>query len=82
MSQYNKGKTNQKMWTWDLFRVRETFELNQLNPPIQNFYLFFQNSTGCKLVVITLDQPMSYIILQVPANFFFIVMTTSQKLGY
>jgi hypothetical protein len=29
-----------------------------------------------------LDQPISYIFFQVPANFFFIVMTTGQELGH
>ena len=52
------------------------------NPPLHNFYRFFQDLTGCKLVVIHLDRPISYIFLQVPANFLFIVMTTGQELGH
>jgi hypothetical protein len=63
-------------------RVRETFELNQLNLPLRNFYRFFQDLTGCKLVAIHLDRPTSYTFFQVPANFFFIVMTTGQELGH
>jgi hypothetical protein len=42
---------------------------------------FFQNLTGSKLAAINLDRPISYIFFQVPANFFFIVITTSQELG-
>jgi hypothetical protein len=38
--------------------------------------------TGCKLAAINLDWPTSYIIFQVPANFFFVVMTTGQELGH
>ena len=56
-----------------LVRFRETFELNQLKSTLHNFYWFFQDLTGCKLVVINLDRPISYIFFQVPANFFFIV---------
>jgi len=41
-----------------------------------------QDLTACKLVAIHLDRPISYILLQVPANFFFIVMTTGQELGH
>jgi hypothetical protein len=29
-----------------------------------------------------LDRPISYNLFQVPANFFFIVMTTGQELGH
>jgi hypothetical protein len=60
-------------------RVRETFELNQLEsaPSLP----VFQDLTGCKLVAIHLDWPKSYIFFQVPANFFFIVMTTGQELA-
>jgi hypothetical protein len=43
---------------------------------------FFQDLTGCKLVAIHLDKPISYIFVQAPANFFFIVMTTGQELGH
>jgi hypothetical protein len=43
-------------------RVRETFELNQLKSgPSQLLPGFFQNLTGCKLVAINLDWPISYI---------------------
>jgi hypothetical protein len=38
--------------------------------------------TSCKLVAIHLDRPISYLFFQVPANFFFIVMTTGQELGH
>ena len=51
------------------------------NPPLHNFYRFFQDLTGCKLVAIYLDRPISYFFFQVPANFFFIVMTTTKNLG-
>jgi hypothetical protein len=37
--------------------------------------------TGCKLVAIHLDRLISS-FFQVPANFFFIVMTTGQELGH
>jgi hypothetical protein len=40
------------------FRDLETFELNQLNPPLHNFYRFFHDVTGCKLVAINLDRPI------------------------
>jgi hypothetical protein len=43
---------------------------------------FFQDLTGCKLVAIHLDRPISYISFQVSANFFFIVMTTGQELEH
>jgi hypothetical protein len=43
---------------------------------------FFQDLTGCKLVAIHLDRPISYTFFQVPANFFFIAMTTGQELGH
>ena len=43
-------------------RVSETFELNLQNPPLHNFYRFFQDLIGCKLVAINLDQPISYIL--------------------
>ena len=43
---------------------------------------FLQDLTGCKLVAIHLDRPISYIFVQVPANFVFIVMTTGQELGH
>jgi hypothetical protein len=62
-------------------RVRETFELNQLKSALHNFYRFFQDLTGCKLVAISVNQPISYIFFQVPDDFFFIVMTTGQELG-
>ena len=43
----------------------------------------FTTSTGCKLVAIHLDWPISYVFFrQVPASFFFIVMTTGQELGH
>ena len=49
--------------------VRETFELNQLkSAPLHNFYRFLQDLTGCKLVAIHLDQPISYTFFQVPAK--------------
>jgi hypothetical protein len=63
-------------------RVWETFELNQLKPPFHNFYRFFQDLTSSELVAINLDWPIYYIFFQVPANFFFIVMTTGQELGH
>ena len=41
-------------------------------PPLHNFYEFFQDLTGCKLVAINLDRPVSYIyIFQVLAILFF-----------
>jgi hypothetical protein len=50
---------------------------------IRPFYRFSEDFTGCKLVAIHLDQPISYIFLfQVPATFFFVVMTTGQELGH
>jgi hypothetical protein len=64
-------------------RVRETFELNQLKsgPSSQLLPVFDRISPVAKLVAINLDRPISYIfIFQVPANFFFIVMTTGQEL--
>ena len=64
-------------------RVRETFELNQRKPaPSQLLPVFFQDLTGCKLVAIHLDRPMSYAFFQVPANFFFLVMTIGQEHGH
>ena len=42
----------------------------------------FTTFTGCNLVAIHLDQPISYCFSQVPANFFFILMTTDQELGH
>jgi hypothetical protein len=46
-------------------------------------YRFLHNLTGCKLVAIHLDWPISSSFLfQVPANFFFIVMTTGQELEH
>jgi len=45
-------------------RVRETFELSQLkSAPSQLNPVFFQDLTGCKLVAIHLDLPMSSIFL-------------------
>jgi hypothetical protein len=38
--------------------------------------------TGCKLVAIHLDLPISYISFQVLANIFFIVMTIGQEFGH
>ena len=56
---------------------------NQLKSAPSQLLLFFsQDLTGCRLVVINLDQPISYFFFQVPANFFFIVMTTGQELGH
>ena len=52
------------------------------NPPLHNFYRFLQVSTGCKLVANHFDRPISYIFSPVPANLFFIVMTTSQDFGH
>ena len=49
---------------------------------LHNFYRFSQDLTGCKLVAINLDRPISYIFFQVPAKFFFNVMTTDQELGH
>jgi hypothetical protein len=63
-------------------RVQETFELNQLKFTLYNFNRFSQDLTGCKLVAIHLDRPISYSFFQVPANFSFIVMTTGQELGH
>jgi hypothetical protein len=51
------------------------------NPPLHNFYRFLQDLTGYKLVAMNLDWPISDYYFQVPANFFFIVMTTGQELG-
>ena len=50
--------------------------------PLHNFYRFSQDLTGCKLVAMNLDQPISFFWFQVLANFFFIVMTTGQELGH
>ena len=58
------------LWWWwgeEVFnpptsKVQETFELNQLNPPLHNFYWFFQELTGCKFVAIKLDMPISYFL--------------------
>jgi hypothetical protein len=64
-------------------KVRETFELNQLkSAPSQLLPVFFEDLTGCKLVVIHLDWLISYTFFQVLANFFFIVMTTGQELEH
>ena len=52
------------------------------NPPPHNFYRFLQVSTSCKLVANHFDRPISYIFPPVPANLFFIVMTTGQELGH
>ena len=49
---------------------------------LHNFYRFSQDLTGCKLVAINLDRPISYNFFQVPAKFFFNVMTTDQELGH
>jgi len=68
-----------------LGRVGEAFELNQLkSAPSQLLpgVFFFQDLTGCKLVANNLDWPISYFFFQVPANFFFVVMTTGQELGH
>ena len=62
-------------------RAQETFELNQLKSTASQLLPVFQDLTGCKLVAIHLEWPISYFFFQVPANFFFIVMTTSQELG-
>jgi hypothetical protein len=74
------------MFTREVGRVRETFERNQLQsirPFDHNFYRFSQDLMGCKFVAIHLDRPiLSYISFQVPANFFFVVMTTDQELGH
>jgi hypothetical protein len=63
-------------------RVWETFELNQLNSTPSQLLPVFLDSTGCKLVTMNLDRPISYIFFQVPANFFFIVMISGQELGH
>jgi hypothetical protein len=64
--------------------IWETFELNWLKSALSQLltYQISHNFTGCRLVAINLDRPMSYIVFQVPANFFFIVMTTNQELGH
>jgi hypothetical protein len=53
----------------------------KIRPFITTSTGFWQDFTGCKLVAINLDRPISYVFFQVPANFFFIVMTTGQELG-
>ena len=63
-------------------RVWETFELNQLKSVPSHFYRFFEDLTACKLVAINLDRPISYMFVQVPANFFFVVMATGRELGH
>jgi hypothetical protein len=64
--------------------VWETFELNQLNSAPSQLLPVFPGLIGCKLVAIDLDRPISFLFLflQMLANFFFIVMTTGQELGY
>jgi hypothetical protein len=52
------------------------------NPPLHDFYRFFEDLTACKLVAIDLDRPISYIFFQVPTNFFFVVMATGRELGH
>ena len=68
------------VWTWNTriltdyaqkspralqYRVQETFELHQLKSAPFNFYrFFFQDLTGCKLVAINLDWPISYIFFK------------------
>jgi hypothetical protein len=43
-------------------KVWETFELNQLkSAPSQVLPIFFQDLTGCKLVAINLDRPISFL---------------------
>jgi hypothetical protein len=88
-------------WRLASIRVRETFELNQLkSTPSQllsgfflvfffHFFHFFQHLTGCKLVAINLDRPISFFFFfffffffEVLPSFFFIVMTTGQELGH
>ena len=43
---------------------------------------FLQDLTGCKLVAIHLDRPISYNFFQAPANVFFTVITTGQERGH
>jgi hypothetical protein len=66
------------MW----LRVQETFELTQLKSAPSQLLPNFQGLIGCKLVAINLNRPISYIVFQVLANFFFIVMTTDQELWH
>jgi hypothetical protein len=73
---------NRQLVTDDRTRVRETFELNQLKSAPSQHLLVFPGLTGCKLVAVNLDRPISYTFFQVPANFFFIVMTTGQEFGH
>jgi hypothetical protein len=63
-------------------RVRETFELNQLKSTASQLLPVFQDLTGCKLVAVHLDRPISYAFFQVPANILFIVMTSGEELGH
>ena len=44
-------------------RVRETFKLNQLKSAPSQLPLVFKDMTGCKLVAIHLDWPISYCFL-------------------
>jgi hypothetical protein len=41
----------------------EMLSSTSLKPPLHNFYRYFQDSTGCKLVAIHLDRPISCIFL-------------------
>jgi len=38
------------------------------NPALNNFYRFFQDLTGCKLVAINLEWPISYIFFKCQLN--------------
>jgi hypothetical protein len=64
--------------------VRRLLSSTSENPPLHHNFdrFFFQDITGCKLVAVNLDRPISYILFRVSATFFFIVMTTGQELGH
>ena len=51
------------IWSWlseNWIRVRETFELNQLKSTPSQLLPVFWDLTGCKLVAIHFNQPISY----------------------
>jgi hypothetical protein len=63
-------------------RVRDTFELNQLRAAPSQLLPVFLGFDRFNLIVINLDWSISCIFFQVPAYFFFIVMTTGHELGH
>ena len=65
-----------------VYRVRETFMLNQLKSTPSQLLPVFPGFNRLKLVTIHMDRPISYNFFKVPANFFFIVMTIDQELGH